>query len=78
MGESTPSENEWLIMEGLWNHEGAMTAAEIIEEMKDTRSLNKNTIKVMINRLLGKKVIDYQVYVQCSYIHFHFPCRSFL
>lgn len=29
MGELTPSENEWLIMEVLWNHEGAMTAAEL-------------------------------------------------
>ncbi len=76
MGELTPSENEWLIMEVLWNHEGAMTAAEIIEEMKDTRSLNKNTIKVMINRLLGKKVIDYQVDENDMRVYHYYPARS--
>lgn len=81
---STPSENEWLIMEVLWDHEGAMTAAEIIEKIKeidaskgikDTRSMNKNTIKVMINRLLGKKLIAHYVDEKDLRVyHYHPTC----
>lgn len=30
MGEITPSENEWLIMEVIWKESGSLTASEII------------------------------------------------
>lgn len=76
MGELTPSENEWLIMEVLWKHEGTMTAAEIIEALKGVLDINKNTIKVMINRLLGKNVIAYNIDAHDTRIYHYYPIKS--
>lgn len=76
MGELTPSENEWLIMEILWEHGGTMTAAEIIDALKGTLDLNKNTIRVMINRLLGKNVIGYETDARDSRVYHYYAIRS--
>lgn len=76
MGELTPSENEWLIMEVLWNRGEAMTAAEIIEDLKGVLDVNKNTIRVMINRLLGKNVIDYHVDSHDARVYHYYPLKS--
>lgn len=76
MGELTPSENEWLIMEVLWEYGEAMTAAEIIEDLKGVLDINKNTIRVMINRLLGKNVIDYHVDAHDARIYHYYPIKS--
>ena len=61
MGENTPSENEWLIMEIIWNANRSMTAAEIIQELKGSVSISDKTIRVMINRLVTKGVLTYTV-----------------
>lgn len=61
MGENTPSENEWLVMEIIWNAGRSMTAAEIIQELKDSVSISDKTIRVMINRLVTKGVLTYTV-----------------
>lgn len=76
MGELTPSENEWLIMEVLWEHGAAMTASEIIEALKGVLDINKNTIRVMINRLLGKNVINYNVDAHDARIYHYYPVKS--
>lgn len=76
MGEQTPSENEWLIMEILWAHGGTMTAAEIIDALDGTVQLSKNTIRVMINRLLGKGVIGYHVDAHDARVYHYYAARS--
>ena len=76
MGELTPSENEWLIMEVMWEHGGVMTATEIIEALKGVLDINKNTIRVMINRLLGKHIIDYDVDPHDARIYHYYPIKS--
>lgn len=76
MGELTPSENEWLIMEILWERKGTMTASEIIEALKGVLNINKNTIRVMINRLLGKSIIAYEVDMQDARIYHYYPVKS--
>ena len=61
MGEITPSENEWLVMEVLWAQEGSMTAAEIIGQLTGKTDVSQKTIRVMINRLLAKGMLTYTV-----------------
>ncbi len=61
MIEITPSENEWQIMEVVWNSHGSMTAAEIINELKDVLDVSQKTVRVMINRLVAKGMLGYQV-----------------
>lgn len=61
MGEITPSENEWLVMEVLWANDCAMTAAEIIARLTGKTDVSQKTIRVMINRLLAKGMLTYTV-----------------
>lgn len=61
MGETTPSENEWMIMEIVWKAGKSMTAAEIIAALKGVVRVSDKTIRVMINRLVSKGVLSYTV-----------------
>ncbi len=61
MGEITPSENEWMIMEAVWRHEEPVTSAEIISEMEGILDISRKTIRVMINRLVAKGVLTFTV-----------------
>ena len=76
MGEITPSENEWLVMEILWAHDGAMTASEIIEELAGKTEVSQKTIRVMINRLLAKGMLAYTVDEKYSRIYHYRAVRT--
>ena len=76
MGENTPSENEWLIMEIIWNAGRSMTASEIIQELKDSVSISDKTIRVMINRLVAKGVLAYTVDEKDARVYHYEAARS--
>lgn len=76
MGEITPSENEWMIMEVLWAHENAMTAAEIIEHLAGKTLVTQKTIRVMINRLLAKGMLNYTVDEKDARIYHYQAART--
>ena len=61
MGENTPSENEWMIMEIVWKRSDSITAAEIIKELEGVLDISGKTIRVMINRLVAKGILNYTV-----------------
>ena len=61
MGEITPSENEWLIMEIIWAAKDKMTATQIIEQLKGKLDVSDKTVRVMINRLVTKGVLGFDV-----------------
>ena len=76
MGEITPSENEWLVMEVLWAQEGSMTAAEIIGQLTGKTDVSQKTIRVMINRLLAKGMLTYTVDERDARIYHYQAARS--
>ena len=76
MGEITPSENEWMVMEVLWAHERAMTAAEIIEQLTGKTDVSQKTIRVMINRLLAKGMLTYTVDERDARIYHYQAART--
>lgn len=76
MGEITPSENEWLIMEIIWKQEGSMTAAQIIEELKETLTISQKTIRVMISRLVCKGVLRFTVDEHDARVYHYYAARS--
>lgn len=76
MGETTPSENEWLIMEIVWKAGRSMTAAEIITALKDSVSISDKTIRVMINRLVSKGVLTYDVDEKDARVYHYQAARS--
>ena len=61
MSSTTPSENEWLIMEVLWESGTPLTASGIIEQLKGIKEVSPKTIRALINRLLKKEIIGFSV-----------------
>lgn len=61
MRETTPSENEWFIMDVIWKNNRSMTASEVIESLKGVKDVSQKTIRVMMNRLVSKDVLGYTV-----------------
>lgn len=76
MGESMPSENEWIIMEILWRQGAPLTATEIIEQLKGVKDVSPKTIRVLINRLLKKGIISYQVDEKDARIYHYAPVKT--
>ena len=71
MSSTTPSENEWLIMEVLWESGTPLTASGIIEQLKGIKEVSPKTIRALINRLLKKEIIGFSVDS-----HDYFPKKS--
>lgn len=76
MKETTPSETEWLVMEVIWNAEGDIIASEIIQKLKGTLDVSARTIRVLINRLLSKGVIGYQVDERDSRVYHYYALKT--
>ena len=74
--ETTPSETEWLVMEVIWGVEGDITASEIIKTLKGTLDVSARTIRVLINRLLAKGVIRYEVDQKDSRVYHYYVVKS--
>lgn len=76
MRESMPSENEWVIMEVLWKEGTPLTAAEIIGQLRGVKDVSPKTIRVLINRLLKKGIITYQVDEKDARIYHYVPLKT--
>lgn len=76
MGESTPSENEWIIMEVLWKSESPLTAADIIARLDGIKDVSPKTIRVLINRLLKKGIIGYRVDEHDARVYHYYVVKS--
>ena len=74
--ETTPSETEWLVMEVIWGVEGDITASEIIKTLKGTLDVSARTIRVLINRLLAKGVIRYEVDQKDARIYHYYVVKT--
>ncbi len=76
MGETMPSENEWIIMEVLWKQGTPLTATEIIDRLKGVMDVSPKTIRVLINRLLKKGIISYEVDEKDARIYHYLPVKT--
>ena len=74
--ETTPSETEWLVMEVIWSSNGDITASEIIQTLMGTLEVSARTIRVLINRLLAKGVIRYEVDQKDSRVYHYYVVKS--
>lgn len=76
MGETTPSENEWVIMEVIWKENRSVTASEVIEALKGVKDVSQKTIRVMMNRLVSKGVLGYTIDEHDARIYHYFALKS--
>ncbi|MCM1055280.1 MAG: BlaI/MecI/CopY family transcriptional regulator [Bacteroides sp.] len=59
--ETTPSQSEWLIMEVFWASHTSLTAKEVIKEVCSKTDMSPRMVRVLINRLCQKGVLNYTV-----------------
>ena len=53
------SEAEWQVMKLLWK-QSPLTANDIVETLSKETSWKRETIRTLINRLVGKKALDFK------------------
>lgn len=54
------SNSEWEVMKFVWGN-GISTANEIVEALSETTDWKANTIRTLLNRLVKKEVLGYNV-----------------
>ena len=75
--DALPSETEWLVMEVLWDAGGApLTSQEIIHSLEGVRELSPKTVRVLINRLYAKGMVDYTVDKKDSRVYHYTACMK--
>lgn len=72
----TPSETEWLVMEILWASATPLTSSEIIKRLEGTKELSPKTVRVLINRLYQKNIIDYTVDKKDTRVYHYFALKT--
>jgi BlaI family penicillinase repressor len=61
-------------MEIVWGGKESLTSQEIIKDMENgDKSLSPKTIRVLINRLCQKKILDYNIDEHDSRIYHYYP-----
>lgn len=71
----TPSETEWLIMEILWESSVPMTSLEIIKKLESSKKMSPKTVRVLINRLYQKGIVDYTIDERDARIYHYFAVK---
>lgn len=74
--EAMPSESEWLVMEVLWDGTAPLTSMEIIRRIQKSRSMSDKTVRVLINRLCQKQMIDYAIDKNDARVYHYFAVKS--
>lgn len=72
----TPSETEWLVMEVLWTSTIPLTSLEIIRRLEGVREMSPKTVRVLINRLYQKGLIDYTIDKKDMRVYHYFVLKS--
>ncbi|MDE6433264.1 MAG: BlaI/MecI/CopY family transcriptional regulator [Lachnospiraceae bacterium] len=72
----TPSETEWLVMEKLWESAIPLTSAEIISRLEGDKKMSPKTVRVLLNRLGQKKIVDYTIDKKDSRVYHYFAVKS--
>lgn len=74
--EMAPSESEWLIMEVLWASSTPLTSQEVIRRLQGEKKMSAKTVRVLMNRLRQKKIIDYTVDKNDARVYHYFALKS--
>lgn len=59
--EMMPSDSEWLIMEIFWESDTPLTSSEVLERLKHKSGMTLRMVRVLINRLCQKGLLDFTV-----------------
>lgn len=74
--ETTPSEREWQIMEALWDSGVPLTSSEIIRRLAGNTDMTPRMVRVLMNRLCQKQLLDFVVDENDARVYIYTPLKS--
>lgn len=74
--ETTPSESEWLVMEIFWASEESLTSLEVINRLQQNVSMTPRMVRVLINRLCQKNILNYTQDEKDARVYHYFATKS--
>lgn len=74
--ETTPSESEWQIMEAFWDSGVPLTSSEIIRRLAGNTDMTPRMVRVLMNRLCQKRLLDYVVDENDARVYIYTPLKS--
>ena len=63
-------------MEVLWDSGTPLTSSQVIERLQEITSMNPKMVRVLMNRLCQKKIIDYTIDEKDTRVYHYFPLKS--
>ena len=74
--ETTPSESEWQIREAFWDSGVPLTSSEIIRRLAGNTDMTPRMVRVLMNRLCQKRLLDYVVDENDARVYIYTPLKS--
>ncbi|MGH4122429.1 MAG: BlaI/MecI/CopY family transcriptional regulator [Clostridium sp.] len=75
LDSSKISNSEWEVMKCIWENT-PFTANEIVDALSKTTDWKPNTIRTLINRLVKKEVLGYEIDENDKKTYYYFPLLS--
>jgi len=64
---------EWRIMQVLWERNGSMTSAEVVEKLENEGKRSPRTIKTLLQRLVSKGFVGFTIDPTDSRVYHYIP-----
>ncbi len=71
-----PSDSEWQVMEVLWESRAPLPSSEIIRRLGEHGNMTSRMVRVLLNRLCQKELVDYIVDEKDARVYHYFSRKS--
>ncbi len=74
--DKIPSDSEWRVMEVLWESGASLPSSEIIKRLGEHGKMTSRMVRVLLNRLCQKELVDYIVDDKDARVYHYFSRKS--
>ena len=74
--DKIPSVSEWRVMEVLWESGAPLPSSEIIKRLGEHGKMTSRMVRVLLNRLCQKELVDYIVDDKDARVYHYFSRKS--
>ncbi len=74
--DKIPSDSEWRVMEVLWENGAPLPSSEIIKRLGEHGKMTSRMVRVLLNRLCQKELVDYIVDDKDARVYHYFSRKS--
>ena len=74
--DKIPSDSEWRVIEVLWESGAPLPSSEIIKRLGEHGKMTSRMVRVLLNRLCQKELVDYIVDDKDARVYHYFSRKS--